>query len=176
MKMAAEIRSLFSNRYALGVIVAAIAFTYLQWQGLGQLRDFASEGYLPPCLKVSDFYSVHLTTFYLPTALDDDADPREKAMRYKQFCDHIPGPGRVIFTVDLMEDDTRDQSVQLSLSRYDQDGHLALVKLLPPNLHPHGVLTLETSIAEAGRYLLKVAFGDAKTQDDVIEMPISVAP
>lgn len=75
-------------------------------------------------------------------------DPREKAMRHKQFCDHIPGPGEVSFTVELTEDDARDQSVQLSLSRYDRDGHPALVKLLPPNLHPHGVLTLETSIAE----------------------------
>ncbi|MCL2453645.1 MAG: hypothetical protein FWD08_08415 [Alphaproteobacteria bacterium] len=177
MKVTAELRSLFSGWHAPGVVVAAILFTYLQWQGLSQLRDFASEGKnLPSCLKVSDFYSVHLTSFYLPTALDDDADPREKAMRYKQFCDHIPGPGKVIFTVDLMEDDARAQSVQLSLLRYDRDGHLALVKLLPPNLHPHGVLTLETPIAEAGKYLLKVAFGDAKTQDDIIEMPISVEP
>ena len=50
------------------------------------------------------------------------------------------------------------------------------MNLLPPDLHPRGVLTLETSIAEAGKYLLKVAFGEGKTKDDIIEMPISVEP
>ena len=113
MQMAAQLRGLFSSWHARGIVVAAILFTYLQWQGLGQLRDFASEGYKPFCLKVSDFYSVHLTTFYLPTALDGDADPREKATLQAILRSHT-GPGKVIFTVNLMEEDARDQSVQLS--------------------------------------------------------------
>ncbi|HUB64991.1 MAG TPA: hypothetical protein VL996_11225 [Methylocella sp.] len=140
------------------------------------MRDAASvDGKnLPSCLKVSDFYSVHLTTFFLAAGLDDDSDPREKAMRYNQYCDRIPGAGKVIFTVDLMEQDARDQSVVLSLSQYDSGGQLTLVKALPPNLHPHGVLTLDTAILERGKYLLKLAFGKAKSKDEIIEMPILV--
>ena len=53
-------------------------------------------------------------------------------------------------------------------------GHLALVKALPADLHPRGVLTLDTAIVERGKYLLKVAFGKARTKDEIIEMPILV--
>ena len=128
----------------------------------------------PSCLKVSDFYAVQLTTYFLPTAADDDSDPKDKAWRYIQYCDRIPGTGKVVFTVDLMEQDARDQFVVLSFSRYDSAGHLALVKALPADLHPRGVLTLDTAIAERGKYLLKVAFGKARTKDEIIEMPILV--
>ena len=41
-------------------------------------------------------------------------------------------------------------------------------------VHPRGVLTLDAAIAEQGKYLLKVAFGEAKTKDDIIEIPIMV--
>jgi hypothetical protein len=61
-----------------------------------------------------------------------------------------------------MEQDTRELSVALSLSQYDSRGQLTLVKELPPNLHPQGVLTLDTAIMERGKYLLKVVFGKAK--------------
>lgn len=165
-----------SNWRPIALVLASMAFLYPQWQALRQMRDASSdEGKnLPSCLKVSDFYSVHLTSFFLPAALDDDSSPREKAMRYSQYCDHIPGTGKVIFTVDLMEQDGRDQSVALSLSQYNAQGRLTPVKALPASLHPRGVLTLDVPIVERGKYLLKVAFGEAKTKDDTIEMPILV--
>ena len=160
----------------IALVFASMGFLYPQWQALWQMRDASSEEgkNLPSCLKVSDFYSVHLTSFFLAAALDDDSDPREKAMRYNQYCDRIPGAGKVIFTVDLMEQDARDQSVVLSLSQYNPQGQLTLVKTLPAGHHPRGVLTLDIPIVERGKYLLKVAFGEAKTKDDIIEMPILV--
>ena len=165
-----------SNWRPIALVVASMGFLYPQWQALRQMRDASSEEgkNLPSCLKVSDFYSVHLTSFFLPAALDDDSDPREKAMRYNQYCDRLPGTGKVIFTVDLMEQDARDQSVVLSLSQYNSQGQLTLVKTLPASLHPAGVLTLDVPIVEQGKYLLKVAFGEARTNDDIIEMPILV--
>lgn len=163
-----------SNWRPISLAAASMIFLYPQWQTLWRMSDSSEGKNLPSCLKVTDFYSVHLTSYFLPAALDDDSDPREKAMRYNQFCDRIPDTGKVIFTVDLMEQDARDQSVVLSLSRYTPEGQLMPVKTLPPNLHPRGVLTLDTPIAERGKYLLKVAFGEAKTKDDIIEMPIIV--
>ncbi|MCI0597928.1 MAG: hypothetical protein L0Y60_00130 [Beijerinckiaceae bacterium] len=126
----------------------------------------------PSCLKVSDFYSVHLTTYFLASAGDDGTDPKVNSKQFMQVCDRIPGTGKVVFTVDLMEQDARDMPVALSLSRYDSEGRLVPVKELAPGLHPRGVLTLDSVIAERGKYLLKVAFGDARSKDDVIEMPV----
>ena len=43
----------------------------------------------PSCLKVSDFYSVHLTTFFL-AADENGGDPKGKTKRYMPYCDRIP--------------------------------------------------------------------------------------
>ncbi len=128
----------------------------------------------PACLKVSDFYSVHLTTYFLAATGHEDMDPEVKSRMYAQYCDRIPGTGRAVFSVDLMEQDARNQAVAISLSHYEPGGQLALVKEVPPAVHPGGVLTLDVAIAKQGKYLLKLAFGEARTKDDVIEMPIIV--
>ena len=170
-------RQEISSKRVISIIVVIVSMVvlYPQWQALRQMRGLSSvDKNQPSCLKVSDFYAVQLTTYFLPTAADDDSDPKDKAWRYIQYCDRIPGTGKVVFTVDLMEQDARDQSVVLSFSRYNSAGHLALVKALPADLHPRGVLTLDTAIAERGKYLLKVAFGKARTKDEIIEMPILV--
>jgi hypothetical protein len=154
--------------------VNSMIFLYPLWQANRPKRDPLEGKNQASCLKVRDFYSVHLTTYFLAAIGEGEADPKDKAKRYDQYCDKIPGTGKVIFTVDLMEQDARNLSVVLSLSQYDSRGKLELVKELPPNPHPRGVLTLDVPIVKQGKYLLKVAFGQAKTKDDVIEMPILV--
>jgi hypothetical protein len=150
-------------------------FLYPLWQVIRLKEEQSRAKNQPSCLKTSDFYSVHLTTYYLAASGDGALDPKEKAKRrYDPYCDRIPGTGQVMFTVDLMEQDTRKMPVALSLSQYSSEGRLALVKGLPPSLHPGGVLTLDVPIAERGKYLLKVVFGAAKSKDDIIEMPILV--
>jgi hypothetical protein len=102
------------------------------------------------CLKVSDFYSVHLTTYFLSTTDSGVAGPQTTARKYDQFCDRIPGGGFAVFAIDLMEQDARKLEVALSFSQYDSQGRLKLVKQLPPNLHPRGTLTLDAPIQERG--------------------------
>lgn len=145
-----------------------------RWQAARQMNNTAKNNNGPSCLKVSDFYSVHLTTYFLAATGLGDIDPKDKAKRYMQACDRIPGTGQVVFTVDLMEQDSRGLRVGVSLSRYDTGGRLVLVKEASRDVHPRGVLTLDTAIAEQGKYLLKVAFGEAKTKDDIIEIPVLV--
>ncbi|MCI0465922.1 MAG: hypothetical protein L0Y57_02795 [Beijerinckiaceae bacterium] len=137
-----------------------------------QTGNTSKDNNQPSCLKVSDFYSVHLTTYFLAAGGGGEADSDGKAKPYMQLCDRIPGTGKVIFTVDLMEQDARDMPVALSLSRYDAEGRLVPVKEQAPGLHPRGVLTLDSVITERGKYLLRVAFGGAKSKDDIIEMPV----
>ena len=162
------------DRRLMALAALSMIFLYPQWQTLWQMSQSSEGKNMPSCLKVSDFYSVHLTTYFLSTAADGDSGQKGKAMRYSQYCDRIPDTGKVIFTVDLMEQDARDQSVMLSFSRYNHQGQPTLVMALPANLHPRGVLTLNTAIMERGKYLLKAAFGEGKTKDDIIEMPILV--
>ncbi len=154
--------------------VHSMTILYPRWQAGGRPRNPNEAENQSTCLKVSDFYSVHLTTYFLADTREGGGGPKDKAKKYYPHCDRIPGTGKVVFTVDLMEQDARDMSVVLSLSRYDSGGQLKLVKALPPNLHPHGVLTLGVPFVERGKYLLKLAFGEAKSKDEVIEMPILV--
>jgi hypothetical protein len=156
------------------VVHALVRKSGLQWEATMQANNSSRNKNQASCLKVSDFYSVHLTSYFLPST-DNSAEARnDKTKKYDQFCDRIPGEGLVVFTVDLMEQDTRDLPVALSFSQYDSRGQLKLVKEIPPQLYPRGVLSLDTPIQEQGNYLLKVAFGESKTKDDIIEMPIIV--
>ncbi|HXW71240.1 MAG TPA: hypothetical protein VEK34_07370 [Methylocella sp.] len=125
------------------------------------------------CLKTSDFYSVHLTTYFLSETADAKK-PGEAAQKYGEYCDRVPGPGRVVFTVDLMEDDARKMPVSLSLLQIDAKGQPTLIKALAPSRYPGGVLTLDVPSLAPSKYILKVGFGAAKTKDDLIEMPIFV--
>jgi len=155
--------------------IGAMLLMYSRWQASGPKSNFlGGEHPVSECLKVSDFYSVQLTTYFLEAARDGGRDDMHKAIMFVDHCDRIPGPGKVIFTIDLMESDTREQPAVLSLLRYDSGGQLTLVKALPPNLHPQGVLRLDATIVEKGKYLLELAFGEARTMDDVIAMPIFV--
>lgn len=157
------------------LLIGVNATIFLRPRWLASLTTVSSQGKnLPACLKTSDFYAAHLTTYFLPATADGALDPKRKARRYEEYCDHIPGPGQVAFTVDLMDLDTRNISVALSLSRINSGGRLDLVKDLPPTLYPGGVLTLNVPMVERGQYVLKLAFGEAKAKDDIIEMPISV--
>ncbi|SFK69198.1 hypothetical protein [Methylocapsa palsarum] len=152
-----------------------IVFLYPRWEASQPARERLEAENQGSCLKVSDFYSVHLTSFFYGTS-DDAVSSKDKDQSHGQYCDRIPGTGLVVFTVDLMEQEARDQAVALSLSRYDSQGQLKLLRELPAKIHPDGVLTMNAAVPEKGRYILKVAFGAAKTKDDIIEMPIMVAP
>lgn len=157
------------------------AFTYSWWEPKLSLlltkpvRDPTNgEHPVSECLKVSDFYSVQLTTYFLADSYESAGGPTDDTTRYDEYCDQVPGTGRVIFSVVLMEKDARDESVVLSFSRYEPKGELTLLNALPPNPHPRGILALDATVAHPGKYLLRLAFGAAKNKEDIIEMPISV--
>jgi len=157
----------------VAIVVDGLIVTYPAWLAILPSMESTDEKNTPSCLKTSDFYAVHLTTHFA-TADDGKIDPRKKALEYVPYCDQVPGPGQVVFTVDLMEKDARNQSVGLSFFKIDANGKLALVKALPSGRNPSGVLTLDVPLAERGKYVLEVAFGAAKTADDRIKMPILV--
>lgn len=156
------------------VVHSLVRKSGLQWEASMQANNSSRNNNQHSCLKVSDFYSVHLTTYFLSAGDSGVEGPQNTARKYDQFCDRIPGGGFAVFAVDLMEQDARETQVSLSFSQYDSQGQLKLVKELPANPHPRGTLTLDIPIQERGKYLLKVAFGEAKSKDDVIEMPIMV--
>ena len=82
-------RQEISSKRVISIIVVIISMVvlYPQWQALRQMRGLSSvDKNQPSCLKVSDFYAVQLTTYFLPTAADDDSDPKDKAWRYNQYA------------------------------------------------------------------------------------------
>lgn len=172
---------------AMLIGVNGAAFTYKLWGPAVEQRvsDFWKAHTLKPaekagdrtiseCLGVSDFYSVHLTTYFLPDSHESAGGPTDDLSKYDEYCDRVPGTGKVIFSVTLMEKDARNESVALSFYQYDSEGGLKQVNALPSHPHSSGFVTLDAIVAHKGKYLLKVAFGEAKNAEDVIEMPIFV--
>jgi hypothetical protein len=134
----------------------------------------AGDRTISECLKVSDFYSARLTTYFLADSSESAGGPTDDLRKYDEYCDRVPGTGRVIFSLTLMEKEVRNDPVALSFFRIEGDGARKLISSLPSNRHPSGFVTLDASVSYRGKYVLQLAFGDAKNQEDVIEMPISV--
>jgi hypothetical protein len=168
-----------------GVNIAMFSYSFWGPAFNQRLNDFWKARVLQPavkagdrtiseCLGVSDFYSVHLTTYFLPDSEESAGGPTDDLSKYDEFCDRVPGTGKVIFSVTLMEKEARNESVALSFYQYDAEGGLKQINALPSHTHSSGFVTLDATVAHKGKYLLKLAFGDAKNAEDTIEMPIFV--
>ncbi|MBM3562119.1 MAG: hypothetical protein FJX16_09350 [Alphaproteobacteria bacterium] len=169
------------------ISVNGAAFTYRLWgPALNQYAtDFWKAHTLQPavkagdrtiseCLGVSDFYSVHLTTYFLPDSDESAGGATDDLSKYDEYCDRVPGTGKVIFSVTLMEKEARNESVALSFYQVQSDGGLKEINAIPAGPRTSGFVTLDASVAHKGKYLLKLAFGEAKNAEDTIEMPIFV--
>ena len=89
-------------------------------EGACRLRPAVKAGdrTISECLGVSDFYSVHLTTYFLPDSEESAGGPTDDLSKYAEYCDRVPGTGKLIFSVTLMEKDARNESVALSFYQY----------------------------------------------------------
>jgi hypothetical protein len=132
----------------------------------------AGDRTISECLGVSDFYSAHLTTYFLADSAESAGGPTGDLSKYDEYCDRVPGPGKVIFAVTIMEKEARNEPVALSFYAYEADGGLKELASQPSTAHTSGMLTLESTLAHKGKYVLKLAFGEAKNKEDMIEMPI----
>ncbi|PPD44960.1 MAG: hypothetical protein CTY15_05400 [Methylocystis sp.] len=134
----------------------------------------AGDRTISECLGVSDFYSVHLTTYFLADSAESAGGATDDMSRYDEYCDRVPGTGKVIFSVTLMEKEARGESVALSFFQEESDGALKKINSIASKPYSSGFATLDATVATKGRYILKVAFGEAKNKEDTIEMPILV--
>jgi hypothetical protein len=85
----------------------------------------------------------------------------------------VPGTGKVIFALTLMEKEVRNDLISLSFYKYDAEGALQLLNEVPSKSYPSGMISIEGVIDHAGKYLLRAAFGEAKNKEDTIDMPIT---
>ncbi|PWB82140.1 MAG: hypothetical protein C3F11_13100 [Methylocystaceae bacterium] len=134
----------------------------------------AGDRTIAECLGVSDFYSAHLTTYFLADSDESAGGPTDDLTKYAEYCDRVPGTGRVIFSVTLMEKDARNEPIAISFHQTDSAGGLEEINALPPKRYPSGMLSVETTVAHKGKYVLRLAFGEARNKEDVIDMPILV--
>lgn len=134
----------------------------------------AGDRTISECLGVTDFYSVHLTTYFLSDSSESAGGATDDLSRYDEYCDRVPGTGRVILSITLMEKDARSEPIAMAFYREGPNGALEEINSFPSKPHPSGFATLDATVAHKGKYLLKVAFGQAKNKEDTIEMPILV--
>jgi hypothetical protein len=167
--------------------VNGAAFSYKLWGPAFEQRlsDFwrartlkpavkAGDRTISECLGVSDFYSVHLTTYFLPDSEESAGGATDDLSKYDEYCDRVPGTGKVIFSVTLLEKEARSDAVALSFYQVESDGGLKQISAMPARPSSSGFVTLDATVAHKGKYLLKLAFGEAKNAEDTIEMPILV--
>jgi hypothetical protein len=166
--------------------VNAGAFTFKFWgpplvqawddywkQKLNKPAEKAGDRTISDCLQVSDFYSVHLTTYFLADSADNAGGATDDLRKYAEYCNRVPGTGKVIFALTLMEKEVRDEPISLSFYKYDAKGELQLLNEIPSKTYPSGMISIGSTIEHSGKYLLKAAFGEAKNKEDVVEMPIT---
>lgn len=134
----------------------------------------AGDRTISECLGVSDFYSVHLTTYFLADSSENAGGAVDDLSKYAEYCDRVPGTGKLIFSITLMEKEARSDAVAMEVYSEEPDGTLKLMNALPSKPRPSGFATLDATASHRGKYLLKVLFGEAKNKEDMIEMPIHV--
>lgn len=142
-------------------------------QKINKPAEKAGDRTISDCLQVSDFYSVHLTTYFLADSSESAGGVTDDLRRYAEYCNHVPGAGKVIFALTLMEKEVRNDPVALSFYKYDDKGELRLLNELPSKSYPSGMISMDGTVDHPGKYLLKAVFGEGKNREDVIEMPIS---
>lgn len=134
----------------------------------------AGDRTISECLGVSDFYSVHLTTYFLADSAENAGGAVDDLSKYAEYCDRVPGTGKLIFSITLMEKEARNDAVAMEVYSEEPDGTLNLINALPSKPRPSGFATLDATASHRGKYRLKVLFGEAKNKEDMIEMPIRV--
>lgn len=134
----------------------------------------AGDRTISECLGVTDFYSVHLTTYFLADSADSAGGATDDMSKYDEYCDRVPGTGKVIFSITLMEKEARGEPVALAFYQQGPEGALKELNALPSKSYPSGFATLEATVSHKGNYVLKAAFGEARNKEDTIEMPILV--
>ena len=168
----------------VGGNIAAFTFKFWgpplvqQWddywkQKLNKPAEKAGDRTISDCLQVSDFYSVHLTTYFLADSADNAGGATDDLRKYAEYCNHVPGTGKVIMALTLMEKEVRNDPVALSFYKYDAKGDLQLLNEIPSKTYSSGMISIEGTVDHTGKYLLKAAFGEAKNKEDIIEMPIT---
>lgn len=164
-----------------------VAFSYKSWGPAFTVywNDYWNKTILKPavkagdrtasdCLGVSDFYSVHLTTYFLADSDESAGGVVDDMRKYDEYCDRVPGTGRVIFALTFMEKEVRKEPIAVSFYQTDSAGALREINSLPPTRYPSGMMSVDATVAHRGKYLLKIGFGAAKEKEDIIEMPILV--
>ena len=126
------------------------------------------------CLGVSDFYSVHLTTYFLADSDESAGGAVDDLRKYDEYCDRVPGTGKVIFAVTFMEKEVRSERIGLSFYQTDSAGALKEISSVAPARYPSGMLSVDSAVAHKGKYVLRIAFGEGKEKEDLIDMPILV--
>jgi len=134
----------------------------------------AGDRMISDCLGVSDFYSVHLTTYFLADSDESAGGSVDDLSKYDEYCDRVPGTGKVIFALTFLEKEVRKERIALSFYQADLAGALKEINSLPPTRYPSGMMSVDATVAHKGKYVLRVAFGEGKEKEDIIDMPILV--
>ncbi len=123
----------------LGIIVLAgasgAAFSYKFWGPAFELywtehwapktvkpAVKAGDRTIAECLGVSDYYSAHLTTYFLADSEQSAGGAVDDLRKYDEYCDHVPGTGKVILSVTLMEKEARGLPVAISFYQDELEG------------------------------------------------------
>ena len=112
---------------------------------------------------------MHLTTYFLANSDESAGGAVDDLRRYDEYCDRLPGTGKVIFALTFMEKEVRNQPISLwpSIS-WTTAGQRKEIFSKPPTRYPSGMMSVNSARRpHRGKYLLKVGFGEATEKEDI---------
>lgn len=163
----------FSTALAAGLLLAGTADAAAPRAPLNGRQSYSGSNMT--CLVANDFYAVHFS------AIQEGRHEKELT-DFEKYCQEVPKVGKVYLSIDLLDRDTRNTPIALSVveEEISQDGRPPEVKSLlaetPARIYKTGTADLPVEISHPGHYALIATLGDGPImEDDRLRIPFSVA-
>ena len=132
----------------------------------------AGDRIISECLGVTDFYSVHLTTYFLSDSDESAGGAVDDLSRYDEYCDRVPGTGSHLRLTLMEKEGATSDSPWPSINRTTagRGGDL----LLAFNAHPSGLMSVDATVARKREISAQGRLRRSEEKEDTIEMPILV--
>ena len=129
------------------------------------------------CPAATDFFAVYFNVHLKP--MDGDQASSVSRELFRSYCNHIPSPGRVFFTVDLVGSELKKTPIGIRIVERDgvgdQDGVRTLSEF-PARTYDNGFIDAQFELDRNGDYavLLTRSREGPASAGDTLSIPLTV--
>lgn len=136
------------------------------------------------CPATTDFFSVYFNVHLQPS--NENQDARITKELFRSYCEDIPTPGKVFFTVDMVGDELKKTPIGIRIVEQEFTGgdenntenfkDIHTIAEVPAKAYSKGVIETQFDINENGAYAIYLIRGgaDAVSEQDRLRIPLNV--